>query len=673
MTNTEQSGTKLTYRPEVDGLRAIAVLVVVLYHAELIFFGRDWFVGGYIGVDIFFVISGYLITRIIMLELYDKGSFSFARFYERRARRILPLLFLVIFVSIPFAWFILLPSALVEFAQSIIASLFFYSNFFFYFSTTEYGAQSALLKPLLHTWSLGVEEQFYIFFPVIAIAAFRFGKKHFLGILVILSLLSLQFSEVMSDRDASLNFYLPFSRFWELAIGSILAYRELNHKTKIDSFWTSLLPATGLYLILYSVFSFSSTTPHPGFQTIIPVLGVALIIGFSSQEDLIGKMLGSRAFVSIGLISYSVYLWHFPIFAFARNVQSEPTNFDKLWWIGATFSISILTYFFVEQPFRNKRLVSRLKLIWITLVSYILCVIFALIVWRQDGFESRFPTVIGFENYQADNDKLRGPSWSLLRSRQRDNPVFYDMPGKALILGNSHAKDMFNVLYQNKDLFEDFDFLNYSPNANFQVACFNESVPEYEQTRRTFYDSERYKQATLIIVSTRYGREKVCDSKRVNVEPETSDLDGLPYLIRRVKADGKNIIIMGNKPEFPRIEKEQIIDYVYQQIASSDVAATSAELFSEVDAKASNLLFENLRLSARKYTEDVKLIASRQGVNFYDLIPLVCNEVAEKCTAFTDNGYKTYYDQNHFTLEGAAYFGEKLAADEVFRSMMVAE
>ncbi|MDC0636250.1 acyltransferase [Amylibacter sp.] len=156
---------KLSNRAEMDGLRAIAVVSVIFYHAQLMLFGRDWFEGGFIGVDIFFVISGYLITRIILSELETKGSFSFLNFYERRARRILPMLFVVIFVSIPFAWERLLPSDFVEYADSILASLFFGSNFFFYFSTTEYGADSALLKPFLHTWSLAVEEQFYLVFP----------------------------------------------------------------------------------------------------------------------------------------------------------------------------------------------------------------------------------------------------------------------------------------------------------------------------------------------------------------------------------------------------------------------------------------------------------------------------------------------------------------------------
>ena len=194
------------YRPEIDGLRAIAVLSVVFYHAQFVFFGTDWFEGGFIGVDIFFVISGYLITRIILNELVASNNFSFLDFYERRARRILPALLLVMAASLPFAWQSLMPTDLVEYSQSILASLSFSSNFFFYFKTTEYGADSALLKPLLHTWSLGVEEQFYILFPIVCLLVWRSEKKFLLTIIVIMTLLSIQFADLI-DAHTTIFFF----------------------------------------------------------------------------------------------------------------------------------------------------------------------------------------------------------------------------------------------------------------------------------------------------------------------------------------------------------------------------------------------------------------------------------------------------------------------------------
>lgn len=364
---------KLPYRAEIDGLRAVAVVSVILYHAQLNLLGRDWFEGGFLGVDVFFVISGYLITRIILSELQTNNTFSPLDFYERRARRILPALFLVIFVSIPYAWQRLLPSDFVEYADSIIASLFFGSNFFFYFSTTEYGADSALLKPFLHTWSLGVEEQFYLVFPALAVVIFKYCRAHFLTIIVVLSLASLLLAELMEARNPELNFFLPLSRFWELGAGSALAFRELNPRKVGGTFLHRLFPTLGLCLILYSILFFDGETPHPSFHTIVPVFGVALIIGFRSKGGLVGALLGSKPFVWIGLISYSAYLWHFPIFAFSR-MGKDPTNYDKFEWIVLTIFLSLASYLFIEKPFRSKAIVSS-KSMWRLLLLCLVCAV----------------------------------------------------------------------------------------------------------------------------------------------------------------------------------------------------------------------------------------------------------------------------------------------------------
>ena len=207
---------KVDYRPEIDGLRAIAVISVIIYHAQISFFDHKIFEGGFIGVDIFFVISGYLITSIIYKEFLATGTFSFKYFYERRIRRILPALLVVMLASLPFAWFYILPHSLIDFSKSILYSLGFSSNIYFWFSGQQYGAESSLLKPFLHTWSLSVEEQYYILFPIIFLILFKYFKKYLVHILIFGFFVSIGLAEWGSKNYPTFNFYILPTRGWEL-------------------------------------------------------------------------------------------------------------------------------------------------------------------------------------------------------------------------------------------------------------------------------------------------------------------------------------------------------------------------------------------------------------------------------------------------------------------------
>lgn len=391
----------MNYRAEIDGLRAIAVVSVILYHAQITIFGIDRFKGGFIGVDIFFVISGYLITRIILSELEETNRFSFLRFYERRARRILPMLLLIIAVCLPFAWQRLLPFDLVDFAKSVLSAIGFGSNFFFYYSTTDYGANSALLKPLLHTWSLGIEEQFYIVFPIIILLIWRFARLSLLTLLIGMLLLSVQFADVMAvnwRNSEAFNFFLPFTRFWELLVGSLLAFVELRFGRVKNHLVVQTLPIFGLFLIAHSILFFDSNTPHPSFHTLVPIVGVALIIAFCSTDDFVGKMLSLKPIVGIGLISYSLYLWHFPIFAFNRIFSSNPSNYDKLEWAVLTFVLSVFSYFVVEKPSRNRNIISEKVFLSTILITVVGLVFVNFTFISNNGFSNRLPPILSKKN-----------------------------------------------------------------------------------------------------------------------------------------------------------------------------------------------------------------------------------------------------------------------------------
>jgi peptidoglycan/LPS O-acetylase OafA/YrhL len=355
----------MKYRPEIDGLRTIAVLSVILYHAGVTVAGFNVLSGGFVGVDIFFVISGYLISALIFKELLATNTFSFAGFYERRARRILPALFTTFLVSTVLAWKILLPSEVSEFSKSIYFSMLFVSNIYFHAVGLEYGAGDSLLKPFLHTWSLSVEEQFYIITPILFIIAFRFFK-HRIGLMLILIIAaSLLWADWGARYYPSATFYFLPSRMWELLAGALLAFWEIKKADRGENHsYRHVFQVLGLLLIGGAVLYYNDKMLHPSFLTAAPVIGTCFLIWFANQENFITKLLSSKPFVWVGLISYSLYLWHYPIFAFVRIKHldlQEPHVFFPA--IGAVFLLSVASFFMIERPFRNKGMISRRVLI----------------------------------------------------------------------------------------------------------------------------------------------------------------------------------------------------------------------------------------------------------------------------------------------------------------------
>jgi peptidoglycan/LPS O-acetylase OafA/YrhL len=354
----------MDYRREIDGLRALAVLPVILYHA-----GFETLSGGFVGVDVFFVISGYLITTIILAEL-EQGKFSIVNFYERRARRILPALFLVMLVCIPAAWFWLLPSDMKNFSQSLVSVPFFVSNILFWHQSGYFDA-SAELKPLLHTWSLAVEEQYYVICPLFLMLFWRLGKRWILVALGLVFVASLALAQWAAYAKPAAAFFLLPTRGWELLIGAFAAfYLSKANRKEFGKAAGEFGGWLGVALILYAVFAFSKATPFPGFYALVPALGTVLIILFATQQTTVGKFVGNKAFVGVGLISYSAYLWHQPLFAFAR--QNGFSHLDSGVFLFLSVFSLILAFFswkLIEAPFRNKRFVGRKSIFLFALVG----------------------------------------------------------------------------------------------------------------------------------------------------------------------------------------------------------------------------------------------------------------------------------------------------------------
>ena len=383
---------KISYNPAIDGLRAIAVLSVIFFHLKI-----DFFRGGYLGVDIFFVISGYLISSLIYKELETKKTFSFTQFYERRARRILPALLFVIIFCLPIAWFYIFPYNFKDYLLSLLSSIFFSSNFYFYFTRVVYAAEDSILKPFLHTWSLGIEEQFYIFFPIFFIFLLKFFKKYSMWLVLTIIILNILFSDWMSKNYFQINHYMILTRGWELMAGVLICLIERRHNLNLNPVPNQSLSFLGLILIFFSIFFFNETTRHPSIITIIPILGSMLVILFAKDYTITNKILSLKPIVWIGLISYSLYLWHHPILAF-KLISHQENNyfFNNYFLIIIIFSLSIFSYFFIEKPFRNNHLIPK-KLFFLILAFIVISLTsFISFAFYKEGLPIRFPKILEY-------------------------------------------------------------------------------------------------------------------------------------------------------------------------------------------------------------------------------------------------------------------------------------
>jgi len=437
MRTLNSNKAKLEYRAEIDGLRAVAVLAVILFHA-----GYQSFGGGFVGVDVFFVISGYLITAIILKEV-ESGEFTITRFYERRVRRILPALYCVLCLTFPVAWLLLTPSQLTSFGKSVAAIAAFVPNLLFW-KTSGYFDQSAAENPLLHTWSLGVEEQFYILFPVGLAFVARFGRKTAVASIGVAAFLSFLLSEMLwRNGHAMTGFYLAPSRAWELLLGSAVALASSDKPVHVRApeWMNNLLSVCGAISILIAIAFFSEDTPTPSWYALAPTVGAALIIAFGSQKTWVGRLLSIRALVGIGLISYSAYLWHQPLYVFFRIHQFQsPTG---LWAAALAFTsllLAFLSWRFVERPFRDRKAIGRSRLFTGAGVATGVLFLGGSAAFVTGGFPSRFVVPAGLDSSFARSsrvDECREPVYN-------DAEAFCTVNGSAIpqsfaVYGDSHA------------------------------------------------------------------------------------------------------------------------------------------------------------------------------------------------------------------------------------------
>ncbi len=385
---------KIGYRSEIDGLRALGILGVLAYHLEIFVNEKQLLPGGFLGVDIFFVVSGYLITSLLYEEYKIKGNFSLLNFYFRRAKRLLPVLIIVILFTSLLSYFYFFPSEYSYYLKSVTSSFFFVSNIFFHYSGQSYGENIISEKPLLHTWSLGVEEQFYIFFPLFLLIILKYFEKYKIFLLSIIIFSSLLFSLKISSTNPSFNFYFLTSRIWELLVGAIIVFWKDNIRF-FEVLNKNVISLFGFILIIFSFFYFKEVNNHPSFFTILPVFGCFLILLDKSKDNFINKILSFKILRGLGLISYSLYLWHYPLLVFGKITNFTGVENDNLVFkfliILIAIILSIITFFFIENFFRKKFEIKAILFFPTIILIYLVCIFSLYNVQRLQ--EKQFPLI----------------------------------------------------------------------------------------------------------------------------------------------------------------------------------------------------------------------------------------------------------------------------------------
>jgi peptidoglycan/LPS O-acetylase OafA/YrhL len=645
----------LNYRKEIDGLRAIAVIPVILCHAGI--FG---FSGGYIGVDIFFVISGYLITTIILAEL-AQNKFSIKSFYERRAKRILPALSAVLIATTVLAYILMPANLLKSYANSLMSVVTFTSNFHF-FTTSGYFSTVSDQKPLLHTWSLAVEEQFYLFFPIMLSYLWVKGKKYITQIIIVLSVISLllaQFLAVNNFSDA--NFYLIFSRAWELFAGALIALTSIQ-STQMKNWQREILGFIGLFLIACSIFFFDDNTLFPSFYTLVPIIGTVLIIAFSTADTLTGKFLANRLFVGIGLISYSLYLWHQPFFAFLRLKSiGEPELQLFIAAIALTFICAWLSYQYVEKPFRRKPSSDakpRFTILQYASMSMVLFIVIGLIGVSKRGLQSRF----------ADSGYIESIKFSPKRKACHYNGRNFEQPedscryfGKDVTwatFGDSHTVEPAYALAKMLEP-KDTGLLHLSfsgclPSLLFDVK--GSACTEWVKTALSYLEKNSTIENVYIGFNYNgflFGSHRNHYPKIPNNDPsllltaeyshlgakETRELywQGLSQMVERLMASGKTVYLQYPIPELP---------------AHISTILTPFSIFG------GGLRFDlkNTTTADYYFTRNNYILAKLNSLDYGEQLiavkpfKLLCHTT--HCPAVSD-GKSLYFDDGHLSIEGA--------------------
>lgn len=634
----------MRYRTDIDGLRAIAVLPVVAFHAQI-----PQVSGGFTGVDVFFVISGYLISSIILSEV-EAGRFSLASFYERRIRRIFPALIAMLLVSSALACMFLLPAELEEYANTLVAAMFSASNFYFW-SGSGYFDVAAEQQPLLHTWSLAVEEQFYLLFPLLLMAIRRVFPDRLRAAIIALTVASFVLSVIEVLVAPLRAFYFPHTRAWELLLGTLLA---MNILPAVNARWANnLISAGGLALIMLAVLTFQPSTPFPGAHALIPCLGAAMIIHAGrGAETLTSRLLSWKPLVFIGLISYSLYLWHWPLIYFQNNFSllfsGLPGPASKALLVLGSIVLAAMSWWFIERPFRAGPLrpSKRVLLVMSGAATAAICGI-AIGLLSSQGLPWRFSTdelqAASYLEYDPSTDFRKGecfatndvgddPSFAELK----DDPCLRRVEGQRnfLLFGDSYAADLW------------FGLSHAMRDVNWLQATGAGCKPLFDAVAIQLRSSERCARLRQRIFAEYLVKNPV-DAVVIGGSWTSSDIPKLAVTLDWAGAAGIPVVLLGPKIQYdaplPRL--------LVAALGQDDVRLPDRHRLG----------------SFRDLDNAIAGLARSKGVTYVSYFDLLCK--SDACQYADANGRPLAFDRAHFTKWGSIVFAEKLRSITLFDTL----
>jgi len=639
----------LKYRPEIDGLRAVAVLPVVLYHA-----GIELFSGGFVGVDVFFVISGYLITSIILSER-RAGRFSLTTFYARRIRRIFPALFVMMALCYPLGLALMSPFGMEQFAASIIAATLFMASVFFY-DVSGYFASAADLKPLLHTWSLGVEEQFYLVFPGLVLLTWKMGSRRQPMIFAALAVASLALAQWdIAQGKADRGFFMLQTRLWELMIGSLAAIWLAGPRGQTLRVSGRLRHGAlaGLALILFAALAYDGDTSFPGLAALPPVLGAALVILFATPQSLAGRLLGLRPMVFVGLVSYSLYLWHVPLLSFTRIGTGRDDLALMLAVCVLAFAFACLSWRYVERPIRRMPTVPARRLFGTTALGMALLVGLGLAGQQTDGFRAFYLNHRGDAATRANFEKF-SPQAS--RSRPADDGCQFHEEvlseafverfercaarhGQGLFLiGDSHARNIYNALRS-------------SGGPAFLAALTRGGCRPYEDEPKCSYDAA----------------VPFLDARREAISRVIFHVSGSQYILDdRGEDDSDAAFAPGVPTRIAETNIDKTAEYLARFHPALDVVWLGPFAEARVDlTDPQNYAPDRLRFNPVALTHfetlEQRLATRADGESAYRFVSLL-DPLSFNRDTLVQEGCLTFWDVDHWSPCGERLFGPTIAA-----------